>query len=30
LPPGLIRQIELYWQQGFEAGILTLSATGKR
>jgi phosphate transport system substrate-binding protein len=26
LPPGLIRQIELYWQQVFEAGILTLSA----
>jgi len=30
LPPALIRQIELYWQQSFEAGTLTASATSKR
>jgi len=26
----LIQQIELYWQQSFEAGTLTASATSKR
>jgi phosphate transport system substrate-binding protein len=30
LPPALIQQIELYWQQSFEAGTLTASATSKR
>jgi len=29
LPPTLIQQIELYWQQSFETGTLTASATSK-
>jgi phosphate transport system substrate-binding protein len=30
LPPALIKQIELYWQQSFEATTMTASAIGKR
>jgi phosphate transport system substrate-binding protein len=30
LPPALIQQIELYWQQSFGAGTMTASATNKR
>jgi phosphate transport system substrate-binding protein len=30
LPPALIEQVELYWQQSFEATTVTASAIGKR
>ena len=30
LPPALIQQVELYWQQSFEATTVTASAIGKR
>jgi len=30
LPPALIQQVEMYWQQSFEATTMTASAIGKR